>query len=172
MNSIPVYNKIIQQALMIWVTLWQDQQNGICTLQRLRSAWASPKVWSVFAVRMTKAWVLIYPLSTQWRLIRLGGARHFVGFVVWRLIRVTNHTNTVFYTLMIRSYVLRFSMLLLKELFQKHFRHIQSTRNWYQKAKCNRTLYAVVNTIHIRSLKGTQVMLLLRPNTRTIFFIM
>ena len=25
-------------------------------------------VWSVFAVRMKKAWVLSYPLSTQWRL--------------------------------------------------------------------------------------------------------
>ena len=30
-------------------------------------------VWSVFAVRMKKAWVLSYPLSTQQRLIRLGG---------------------------------------------------------------------------------------------------
>ena len=30
-------------------------------------------VWSVFAVRMKKAWVLSYPLSAQWRLIRLGG---------------------------------------------------------------------------------------------------
>ena len=30
-------------------------------------------VWSrVFAVRMKKAWVLSYPLGTQWRLIRLG----------------------------------------------------------------------------------------------------
>ena len=30
-------------------------------------------VWSVFAVRMKKAWVLSYPLSVQLRLIRLGG---------------------------------------------------------------------------------------------------
>ena len=30
-------------------------------------------VWSVFAVRMKKALVLSYPLSVQWRLIRLGG---------------------------------------------------------------------------------------------------
>ena len=30
-------------------------------------------VWSVFAVRMKKAWVLIYPLSAQRRLIKLGG---------------------------------------------------------------------------------------------------
>ena len=30
-------------------------------------------VWSVFTVRMNKAWVLSYPLSAQRRLIRLGG---------------------------------------------------------------------------------------------------
>ena len=30
-------------------------------------------VWSVFAVRLKKAWVLSYPLSAQRRLIRLGG---------------------------------------------------------------------------------------------------
>ena len=30
-------------------------------------------VWSVFAVRMKKAWVLSYPLRAQRRLIRLGG---------------------------------------------------------------------------------------------------
>ena len=29
--------------------------------------------WSVFAVRMKKAWYLSYPLRAQWRLIRLGG---------------------------------------------------------------------------------------------------
>ena len=33
----------------------------------------SPSLIRVFAVRMKKAWVLSYPLSTQWRLIRLGG---------------------------------------------------------------------------------------------------
>ena len=39
-------------------------------------------VWSVFAGRMTKAWVFSYPLSARWRLIRLGGwaHSHFVGF--------------------------------------------------------------------------------------------
>ena len=30
-------------------------------------------VWSVFAVRMKKALALSYPMSAQWRLIRLGG---------------------------------------------------------------------------------------------------
>ena len=38
----------------------------LCAQRRLRSA------WSVFAVRMKKAWVLSYPWSTHRRLIRLG----------------------------------------------------------------------------------------------------
>ena len=58
-----------------------------CAQQRLRSAWESaqsdqslrcshgnlPSLIRIFAVRMTKAWVLSYPLSAQRRLIRLGG---------------------------------------------------------------------------------------------------
>ena len=32
-----------------------------------------PSLIRVFAVRMKKAWVLTYPFSAQWRLIRLGG---------------------------------------------------------------------------------------------------
>ena len=54
-------------------------------------------VWSVFAVRMKKAWVLSYPLSAQQRLwsdwadaqadLSLRWAHsHFVGFVMSRLI--------------------------------------------------------------------------------------
>ena len=53
-------------------------------------------VWSVFVVRMKKAWVLSYPLSTQWRFwlvwvdARLiwvfpGRTYHVVGFVVHQL---------------------------------------------------------------------------------------
>ena len=48
--------------------LMKNQQNEFCAQQRLRSAWA-------FAVRMKKARVLSYPLSAQWRLIRLGGCQ-------------------------------------------------------------------------------------------------
>ena len=47
----------------------------------------------VFAVRMQKAWVLSYPLSTQRRLswypgwsVFAGRTDNFVGFVLWRLI--------------------------------------------------------------------------------------
>ena len=34
---------------IIWASTWQNLQNGICSQQRLRSAWASA-VWSVIAV--------------------------------------------------------------------------------------------------------------------------
>ena len=53
-------------------------------------------VRSVFTVPMKEAWVLSYPLSPQWRLIRLGGCpgwsvfagrtSNFVGFVVRELL--------------------------------------------------------------------------------------
>ena len=65
-------------------------------------------VWSVFAVRMKKAWVLSYPLSAQQRLwsdwadakadLSLRWVHsHFVGFVTRRLIRlpVCHKGNTV-----------------------------------------------------------------------------
>ena len=58
-------------------------------------------VWSVFAVRMKKAWVLSYPLSAQRRLwsdwadaqadLSLRWAHsHFVRFVMRRLISISN----------------------------------------------------------------------------------
>ena len=61
-------------------------------------------VWSVFAIRMKKAWVLSYPLSTRWRLIRLGRCQadlslhwahsHFVGFVMsWLSWIASNYTD-------------------------------------------------------------------------------
>ena len=69
----------------IWASSWQNQQNE-CTP-------------SVFAVRMKKAWVLSYSLSTQRRLwldwpdaqadLSLRWAHsHFVGFVTLRLIYI------------------------------------------------------------------------------------
>ena len=61
--------------------------------------WNEPQVcpvWSVFTVRMKKAWVLSYPWSAQWRLWSdwmdaqadlslLWVHSHFVGFVMLRL---------------------------------------------------------------------------------------
>ena len=68
-----------------WATSWQNQQNGMCAQQRLRSAWASAQSDQ----SSLSAWIS-YPLSTQRRLIRLGrwpgwvfaGLSHFVGFVM------------------------------------------------------------------------------------------
>ena len=56
-----------------------------------------PSLIRVFAIRLKKAWILSYPLSTQWRLwsdwadaqvdLSLGWAHnHIVGFVMRRLI--------------------------------------------------------------------------------------
>ena len=52
-----------------------------------------PSLIRVFAVRMKKAWVLGYPLNTQWSdwadaqadLSLHWAHSHFVGFVMWRL---------------------------------------------------------------------------------------
>ena len=62
-------------------------------------------VWSVFAVRMKKAWVLSYPLSTKWRLwsdwsdaqadpsLRRAHS-HFVSFIMRRLKRYVESRAT------------------------------------------------------------------------------
>ena len=88
-----------------WAAAWQNQQNDVCTQRRL----SIRPVWSVFAVRMKKPWVLSYPLSTQWRLIRLGGCpgwsvfagptRHFVGFVMqWLTCQSSTVMVLIFWT--------------------------------------------------------------------------
>ena len=57
----------------IWAATWQNQQNGCTSSEDSDQPWHLPSLIRVFAVRMKKLWVLSYPLSTQWRLIRLGG---------------------------------------------------------------------------------------------------
>ena len=59
--------------IKIWAASCENQQNGMCAQQRLRSAWHLPSLIRVFTVGVKKPWVLSYPLSAQWRLIRLGG---------------------------------------------------------------------------------------------------
>ena len=52
----------------------KTKQNDMCAQRRLRSAWASARLITVFAVSMKKDWVLSYPLTAQRRLlIRLCG---------------------------------------------------------------------------------------------------
>ena len=40
-NLIPGISRCILINFHIWATSWQNQQNGMCAQQRLRSAWAS-----------------------------------------------------------------------------------------------------------------------------------
>ena len=68
---------------------------------RLEKTWISMgihPVWSVFAVRMKKAWVLSYLLSAQRRLIRLGGCPGwswvFPGCTVTLLVLSCRGSNT------------------------------------------------------------------------------
>ena len=68
-----------------------------------------PSLFRVFAVHMKKAWVLSYPLSTQWRLwsdwadaqadLRLCWAHsHFVGFVMqWLILVIGVSSDAVFW---------------------------------------------------------------------------
>ena len=90
LNSTLCFASALEQN---WPTAWQNQ-NDLCTHQRLRSAWASRPVWSEFSLSVWRNLKFLAScLSAQWRLIRLGWlirvfARpscHFVGFVVLRL---------------------------------------------------------------------------------------
>ena len=56
-----------------WAATWQNQQNGCALSEDSDQPWHPPSLIRVFAVRMKKAWILSYPLSAQWRLVRLGG---------------------------------------------------------------------------------------------------
>ena len=56
-----------------WATTWQNQQSDCAPSEDSEQPGHPPSLIRVFAVRMKKAWVLSYPLSAQWRLIRLGG---------------------------------------------------------------------------------------------------
>ena len=68
-----------------WAASWQNQQNGMCTQRRIRSAWASDQSdQSLRCPHMKKDWVLSYPNErTAKTLIRLKsslGAQSFCSF--------------------------------------------------------------------------------------------
>ena len=82
-----------------WASTWQNQQNGCAPSEDSDQPGHLPSLIWVFAVHMTKAWVLSYPLSIQPRLwsdwanaqadlsLRWGHT-HFVGFVMsWLKLR-------------------------------------------------------------------------------------
>ena len=60
-------------CFFIWAVTWQNQQCGCVPSEDSDQPGYPPSLIRVFAVRMKKAWILSYPLSTQRRLIRLGG---------------------------------------------------------------------------------------------------
>ena len=89
---------IFIQEDIIWASAWQNQQNGMCAQRRLRSAWASPPVWSE---SLLSVWRKLGFLATHWahsedsdqtggmlRLIWVFAGRtcHLVGFVMRWLI--------------------------------------------------------------------------------------
>ena len=50
-----------------WAMTWQSQQNDCAPSEDSDQPGRPPSLIRVFDVRMKKAWVLSYPLSTQWR---------------------------------------------------------------------------------------------------------
>ena len=81
----------------IWAATWQNQQSDWAPSEDSDQPGHPPSLIRVLAVRMKKAWVFSYPLSTQRSLwsdrvdaqadMSLCWARsHFVGFVMLRLI--------------------------------------------------------------------------------------
>ena len=56
-----------------WAATWQNQQSECAHSEDSDQPGHPPSLIRLFAVRMMKPWVLGYPLSAQWRLIRLGG---------------------------------------------------------------------------------------------------
>ena len=79
-----------------WASSWQNQQNGICAEQRLRSAWASARsdqsslsAWRKLG-SLAIHWAHSEDSDQTWRMPRLiwvfaERTSHFVGFVVLRL---------------------------------------------------------------------------------------
>ena len=76
------------ESTAIWAASWQKTTKWqVCPAKTQISLGTRP-VWSVFAVRMMKPWVLSYPLSAQRRLWSDWAHSHFVCFVMRRLIYV------------------------------------------------------------------------------------
>ena len=95
---------LIKKIFVIWAASWLNQQCGCASSEDSDQPGHPPSLIRVFAVRMKKAWVLIYPLSAQRRLwsdwadaqadLSLRWAHsHIVGFVTRRLI----YLNTVLF---------------------------------------------------------------------------
>ena len=89
------------QWTSIWAGTGQNEQNSCVPSEDSDQPGHSPSLIRVFGVRMTKAWLLTYPMSAQQRLwsdsadaqadlsLRYEHT-HYVGFVMSRLIYVTS----------------------------------------------------------------------------------
>ena len=62
-----------------YLTAWQNQQSECASREDSDKPGHLPSLIRVFAVRMKKPWALSYPLSTQWRLFRLGWCPSWSG---------------------------------------------------------------------------------------------
>ena len=60
-------------VLCIWAASWQNQQSECAPSKDSDQPGLPHSLIRAFAVHMKKAWTLSYPMSAQWRLIRLGG---------------------------------------------------------------------------------------------------
>ena len=65
--------EVLHADQITWAATWQNQQSGCAPSEDSDLPVHPPGLIRVFAVRMKKAWVLSYPLSTAKTLIRLGG---------------------------------------------------------------------------------------------------
>ena len=126
--------------IKIWAATWQNQQNE-CV----------PSEDSDQPVRMKKAWVLIYPLSAQWRLwsdwadaqadLSLHWAHtYFVGFVMPQLIYILNYESNnwnfkkfqLIEFLMIGHNILKLQTFLVDFLSERlgGWELVQGLKNW------------------------------------------
>ena len=90
-------------SLLYVISNWM--KNDLCIQRRLISAWASTQSDKLSLSTCQKLWVLIYPLNTQWRLIKLGGypgwsvftgcISHILTFVVLQIIFISFHGTHV-----------------------------------------------------------------------------
>ena len=92
----------------LWAAPWQNQQNDCALRKDSDQPGHSPSLIRFFAVRMNKPWIHGYPLSAQRRLwsdwadaqadLSLRWAHsHFAGFVMSRLISVSNSLGLGFH---------------------------------------------------------------------------
>ena len=64
---------VINDKTKKWAATWQNQQNECAPSEDSDQPGHPPSLIRLFAFRMKKHWAFSYPLSTQRRLIRLGG---------------------------------------------------------------------------------------------------